>query len=358
MPYLDISPDQVNAVDRFANEKVPERYGKEEINAFAKICGREWTYYVFEPRIIFGREPEESRGGEEDSGVHVDLGPAKTVSRNHAQLYFNSLDDTWHVSVTGRNGGKINDTVIRKGEDRAIQSGDVIGIAGTQMLFQSASAKSVIHSMFLDRLYGRTNYENGPADRRVSTLPQETASTAAGSAGGDPFPAQTEYGQPPYVNGEAPVATASAGHPARPVTPQQSPQKGAPSSSKKKSSPKSRQGIMMESTEQIDYSLDSAKDIKPGCSYAAMITWAIMSTSEEALSLNGIYDWIKRHYAYYRITPSGWQVSNSSGRMGKAERRMLFAESDCRSIADRLSEFYPPQSFAQPSLYENRPPQR
>lgn len=64
----------------------------------------------------------------------------------------------------------------------------------------------------------------------------------------------------------------------------------------------------MESTEQIDYALDSSKDLKPGCSYASMITWAIISTDEQALSLNGIYTWIKAHYAYYRNVSSGWQV--------------------------------------------------
>ena len=64
----------------------------------------------------------------------------------------------------------------------------------------------------------------------------------------------------------------------------------------------------MESTEQIDYSLDSSKDLKPGCSYASMITWAIISTQDQALSLAGIYSWIKEHYAYYRLVSSGWQV--------------------------------------------------
>ena len=64
----------------------------------------------------------------------------------------------------------------------------------------------------------------------------------------------------------------------------------------------------MESSEQIDYSLDSSKDIKPACSYASMITWAILSSPDECLSLHGIYEWIKEHYAFYRLVPSGWQV--------------------------------------------------
>ena len=64
----------------------------------------------------------------------------------------------------------------------------------------------------------------------------------------------------------------------------------------------------MESTEQIDYALESSKDLKPACSYASMITWAIISTADETLSLAGIYSWIKAHYAYYRAAGGGWQV--------------------------------------------------
>ena len=67
-------------------------------------------------------------------------------------------------------------------------------------------------------------------------------------------------------------------------------------------------GIMMESTEQIDYALDSSKEIKPSCSYASMITWAILSTPDQTLSLSGIYAWIKAHYAFYRTAQTGWQV--------------------------------------------------
>lgn len=70
--------------------------------------------------------------------------------------------------------------------------------------------------------------------------------------------------------------------------------------------------MMMESTEQIDYAADSSKTIKPACSYAAMITWAITSVAEQNLSLAGIYEWIKAHYAFYRNSQGGWQVRNFS----------------------------------------------
>jgi hypothetical protein len=66
--------------------------------------------------------------------------------------------------------------------------------------------------------------------------------------------------------------------------------------------------MMMESTEEIDYSKDSAKDLKPPYSYATLIAQAIFSSEEEKLTLNSIYNWIMDKYAFYRHSQSGWQV--------------------------------------------------
>jgi len=69
-------------------------------------------------------------------------------------------------------------------------------------------------------------------------------------------------------------------------------------------------GMMMESTQEIDYSRDSAKDLKPPFSYATMIAQAIFSSEEEKLTLSNIYSFIADKYAFYRHSNSGWQVSN------------------------------------------------
>lgn len=66
---------------------------------------------------------------------------------------------------------------------------------------------------------------------------------------------------------------------------------------------------MLESTEDIDYGLDTAKDIKPPHSYAQLIGMAILSSPEEKLTLSKIYEWIKDRYAFYRFSGGGWQVS-------------------------------------------------
>jgi len=68
---------------------------------------------------------------------------------------------------------------------------------------------------------------------------------------------------------------------------------------------------MLESTEDIDYGLDTAKDLKPPHSYAQLIGMAILSSPEEKLTLSKIYEWIKDRYAFYRFSGGGWQVSSA-----------------------------------------------
>ena len=299
-----------------------KRYGKGNINAFAKICGREWTYYVLAPNIFFGRAPDvdhasQSRNGtagqekvDDQTPVDIDLGPSKVVSRMHAELRYNQLDDGWHVFARGRNGVRVDETNLRKGQNTRIKSGTIITIAGTEMIFQSASGKPEVHPAFLDRILEHQNDEGLDAELGTG-FHQSFPDPAIEALPSDPPP--HHHQQYPYTRSNLSQQTTIAPGPsdiAPPVTPERSTPKRPATGSAKKWSPNSyRRGILIESTEQIDYSSETAKDLKPGCSYASMITWAILSTKEEALSLAGIYAWIQEHYAHYRNPDArGWQV--------------------------------------------------
>ena len=52
------------------------------------------------------------------------------------------------------------------------------------------------------------------------------------------------------------------------------------------------------------------QDTKPPYSYAALITFAINSTTERRLTLNGIYNWISSNFPYYKDGGTGWKVSS------------------------------------------------
>ena len=292
------------------NDKIEQTYGKSTVRAFAQVCGRDWTYYVQDAEINIGREQAQENDAESPK-VHIDLGHSKVVSRTHAVVSYGPDDQEWHVKVHGRNGIKVDDEDLRKGESRVIHCGTVISVAGTEMLFQIAEENTRIHQKYKDRV---VRYEeevddgvlrDGPSSGHPPPYYSTSRQPYSGGAPTSPYPPVA----PDYI-GQSNFAQNSQ-HLARPITPEVSPSKQAGGGSTKKRSPPNRRGIngmMMESTEQIDYALESSKAIKPGCSYAAMITWAILSTPDQTLSLAGIYVWIKAHYAYYRNAQTGWQV--------------------------------------------------
>lgn len=65
---------------------------------------------------------------------------------------------------------------------------------------------------------------------------------------------------------------------------------------------------------EIDLRTDSIKGAtkvlqKPPHSYAVLIRKALTETIEGQLSLNGIYNWIKMNYPYYKTADPAWQNS-------------------------------------------------
>lgn len=53
-------------------------------------------------------------------------------------------------------------------------------------------------------------------------------------------------------------------------------------------------------------------DAKPPFSYAALITFAINSTSKKKMTLSDIYNWISSNFPYYKDAGTGWKVSGQT----------------------------------------------
>ena len=313
--YLQVSKDPVMATVEHSNEK-NEPDNVQKVSAYAKIAGKEWTYFVKEQSVNIGRPPDGNKDGnvlgasasspvpeldpmanlKEILPCHIDLGPSKIVSRHHASVFYDAdypEGGGWHVRVNGRNGVKVNMNLLKRGGTQQLRSGDILEIAGTQMMFVTPNEKVVINPFFVERAKERATGE-------------ELNTTHHGQ------PDQALKPPPGYVfsngNGRQPLAPA----PPRATTPPLS-QKGPVRQqgvfdSRPPQSPMYNRGMMMESTSEIDYSRDAAKDLKPPFSYATMIAQAIFSSEEEKLTLNNIYGWIADKYAFYRQSNSGWQV--------------------------------------------------
>ena len=310
--YLATSKEPIVAAQEYSNEKdQPENMQK--VSAYAKIAGRDWTFFVREQSVNIGRPPD---AGKEFTGrsigasspiaadvneifpVHIDLGPSKIISRHHAAIYYDSEfpdGGGWHVRVNGRNGAKVNNVFTKRGGCQQLKSGAILEIAGTQMMFVTPGDKAQIHPMFIDRA-------------KALATGEEFGTSHA-------HPDQDESAQFAAVNTFPPVGNYQSLAPAPPNfkrtnTPPPSDLKHGRSvfDSKPTQSPIYNRGVMMESTHEIDYSRDAAKDLKPPCSYATMIAQAIFSSDEEKLTLSNIYAYIADRYAFYRHSNSGWQV--------------------------------------------------
>ncbi|TVY23643.1 Fork-head transcriptional regulator [Lachnellula hyalina] len=309
IPYLRMPNHEVQASTDHANV-VYEKLNKDGVQAYAKLAGRDWTYYVKNLRNVIGRPPEVTQSSKnntpelngapsenvDEDVVHIDLGPVKMVSRIHAEITFDTEDEErWEIVVHGRNGIRINGAPLRKGEFHALVSGEVIEVAGVEMMFVlpqegrnlQVKKEYLARAGLIDPSAANDSEEHG--GNTTSSAPSSSAQTVRGQNGAGPLPIAPA--PPDYRRPGTPVSARSNVK----YTAGKSPYAG---------------GTMMMNADDVDLALESNHHIKPSYSYAQMITQAILDTEEEKLNLAGIYAYIQDKYAYYRFqVAGGWQNS-------------------------------------------------
>jgi hypothetical protein len=312
IPHLTIPSFPVQATQDHANA-LHEKHHKDGVQAYAKLAGKDWTFYVKQLKNLIGRPPEGTvarnpytdgdngiqADGDEDVGVQVDLGPNKVVSREHANIYFDSDTESWNIEILGRNGVRLNNDTLKRGVKLRLVSGQVIEIGGVEMMFvlPEQDGSLAVHPKFLARakLIVDNPKFNLPSEVPPSTLPALQT------------PARSQNGV--GVPGALPIAPAPPNY-QRPGTPL-SAQSKTPYSAMK--SPAYVGGTVFMNSENVDLSLDDNALIKPSLSYANLISQAILNEKDEKLNLAGIYNYITERYAYYRHQPpGGWQASDQS----------------------------------------------
>lgn len=292
--------------------------------AYAKIAGNGWTYYVTEVELRIGRPPEERMpneaagtgyGGEDGiddkAMVHIDLGPSKLVSRHHAEIRYE--DGPWTISVNGRNGIKLDEESLTRGARRNLISGSVIEIAGTQMLFVTPGKAPIVHPKVIADLRAHESDEDDVDGFKAPPRPPQRTpgrglssgsahqhSSSRGFNGAGQYGRQHRGSALGQHHGSADMPTSGA-----------------------LQSPAYPRGIILDSMEDIDYSRDDVKDVKPPHSYAQLIGMAILNNDEEKLTLSRIYDFIRANFAFYRLNGGGWQVSNAVVAITKVTMLML-----------------------------------
>ncbi|RFU27011.1 hypothetical protein B7463_g9334, partial [Scytalidium lignicola] len=316
VPYLSM-PDHFVQASRDHANALHEKHSKDGVQAFAKLAGQDWTFYIKKLRNNIGRPPEGLNSADlmhkdihaddfspdapdNESRIHVDLGPSKMISRLHAEIFFDTDSERWNIIVNGRNGVRIDGNMLRRGEQQILVSGRVIEIGGVEMMFvlPEVDGSIQIHRRYLQRAgLIRSDHDEAQEQRqRPSTAnEQRSSSTQATTLGQSALP------------GPLPIAPAPPDY-KRPGTPPSTNPK-APFSAGK-SPGYANGGTILMNADDVDLSLDTNQHIKPSYSYAQMISQAILDAEDEKLNLNGIYNYIMDKYAYYRHQHGGgWQNS-------------------------------------------------
>ena len=318
VPFLAMPSHFVQASQDHANS-LHEKHSKEGVQAYAKLAGRDWTFYVKKLSNSIGRPPESSNpplvrcaspqtneGGllavsPEESRIHVDLGPSKMVSRLHAEIYFDTGSERWNILVNGRNGIRIDNDALRRGQKHELVSGEIIEIGGVEMMFVLPEEDGTlkIQKKYLARANLLQMGYDEADDRELAASTSSVGPPSSGQASRD------QNG----LSGPLPIAPAPPDY-RRPGTPVSARTKAPYSIGK--SPGYANGGTILMNADDVDLSLDSNAHIKPSYSYAQMISQAILDTEEEKLNLNGIYNYIMDKFAYYRHQKGGgWQVSRS-----------------------------------------------
>lgn len=265
---LQTPEEKTNVAMTYANDKNLAT----EVQAYAKIAGQDWTYYVKSLAIPIGRNTEGPGASGSQNGVDIDLGPAKVVSRQHALISYNLDLRLWELKVFGRNGARVDGQKVLIGENNAtpLHSGAILDIGGTQMMFILPDSPPNILQRMLNTCLSKYK-ANLEKSKRKSLYPQQHAIS---------------------VNNPNQIKSFQMFDRAQLTQ-----------------SPSSASASSLQNNLDQDLSKEEAKDIKPPYSYATMITQAILSNSEGVMSLSEIYDWIASHYAYYKYSKTGWQNS-------------------------------------------------
>lgn len=291
-----------------------------EVQAYAKIAGRDWTYYVKTLAVAIGRNTEPSANtntnenpapgtGASAQQVQIDLGPAKVVSRQHAAIAYNIDLRCWELVVLGRNGARVDGSKVPVGAQHAtpLHLGAVLDIGGTQMMFILPDTPPRVAPKMLALCLARYSLES--AHKRARSDPHGQ------------HPSAPSHARLVLVLGmslgEPGLGLASASAPGTALALGLAVPPGFQSMS---SFQMFEQGLLAHSPSLVlavslqnnldqDLLREDAKDIKPPYSYATMITQAILSNPDGVMSLAEIYAWISLRYAYYKYSKTGWQNS-------------------------------------------------
>ncbi|CAO3607034.1 unnamed protein product [Mucor fragilis] len=234
------------------------------VQAYAKLEGEDLCYYMRTLQVSLGRKVSNP------NNVDIPLGNTKSVSRQHARLFYNFSLQRFELMVFGKNGAFVNERFVERGVTVPLENKTKIQIG--EMAF-------------------------------VFLLPKKEPDNSANKSSNAPKHNIEDFG---YI---------STPHQLEKVmTNIQSAENHTSTSSPAHDDYNRDDNSIQDDNDQHSETSEATnpynnKDIKPPYSYASLIAQAINSSSDKRMTLNGIYNYITTNYPYYQMAQNGWQNS-------------------------------------------------
>lgn len=101
------------------------------VQAYAKLEGPDFCYYVRTLEVSLGRHPS----SDHHEPVDIDLGDSKAVSRKHAKIHYNFLNQCFELQVFGKNGCLVDDEYYERGQSLILRHKMIVQIGDIEFSF-------------------------------------------------------------------------------------------------------------------------------------------------------------------------------------------------------------------------------
>ena len=301
--------------------------------AYARLDFQSFTFYVQTLHAIIGRRSEHDYSYK----VDVNLGPSKSISRRHAQIFYNFATRRFELSVIGKNGAFVDDKFVERGKTVPLKNKTRIQIGQIPFRFILPEQDRVILPESQSQEQGAQG-EQQVGDSKDTQIPkiEELEDKKVATKDGakeekkknrkkkETTTQKTKTAKSRATTSGTTVATSSSSSTAKKAktskvsataTKAGTDKKTTASATvtKKAATTTTKKEAKSTKAPKKSYTIDEIPveyRVKPPLSYSSMLITCLRKFSNgKGMTLSEIYSSIRELYPYYKYCRDGWQSS-------------------------------------------------